>query len=242
MYVCCSQSLSSIRLFVAPWTGACQAPLSMEILQARILEWVAMPFSRGSAQPRDRNCVSQIPSTGRQVLYHQRHLGIPGLANDKKNCNQEFCYNFYCNYLPLLLGFLGGSVVKNPPANAEDAGDMGQIPGLGGFPGGENDYPLLYSCLENHMYRGDWWTTIHWVAESDTTEYVSQNMYYYYFHPLIMSVHCCSLYVINSRLISLIRLSKAECTEFQINTFSQSKVKTFIQSSFHVMANIEMIT
>ena len=33
---------------------ACQAPLSLEILQARILEWVAMPSSRGSSQPRDR--------------------------------------------------------------------------------------------------------------------------------------------------------------------------------------------
>jgi len=29
------------------------APLSMGILQARILEWIAMPFSRGSSQPRD---------------------------------------------------------------------------------------------------------------------------------------------------------------------------------------------
>ena len=36
------------------WTVACQAPLSMEILQARILEWVAMLSSRGSSQPRDR--------------------------------------------------------------------------------------------------------------------------------------------------------------------------------------------
>ena len=37
-----------------PWTVAHQAPLSMGILQARILEWVAFPFSRGSSQPRDR--------------------------------------------------------------------------------------------------------------------------------------------------------------------------------------------
>ena len=36
-----------------PWTLACQAPLSMRILQARILEWVAMPSSRGSSQPND---------------------------------------------------------------------------------------------------------------------------------------------------------------------------------------------
>ena len=34
----CSQSLSRVRLFATPWTAACQAPLSMSILQARILE------------------------------------------------------------------------------------------------------------------------------------------------------------------------------------------------------------
>ena len=39
---------------VAPWTVACQAPLSMGILQARILEWVAMCFSRGYSQHMDR--------------------------------------------------------------------------------------------------------------------------------------------------------------------------------------------
>ena len=36
-----------------PWTVSLQAPLSMGILQARILEWVAMPSSRRSSQPRD---------------------------------------------------------------------------------------------------------------------------------------------------------------------------------------------
>ena len=43
-----------------PWTLACQAPLSMRILQARILEWVAMPSSRGSSQPNDRTEVCCI--------------------------------------------------------------------------------------------------------------------------------------------------------------------------------------
>ena len=43
-----------------PWTVACQAPLSMVILQARILEWVAMPSSRGSPQPRDRTQIFHI--------------------------------------------------------------------------------------------------------------------------------------------------------------------------------------
>ena len=47
-------------LFVTPWTVARQAPLSMGILQARILEWVAMLSSRGSARPRDQTQVSHI--------------------------------------------------------------------------------------------------------------------------------------------------------------------------------------
>ena len=51
--------VSHVRLFVTPWTVAYQAPLSMGILQARILEWVAMSSSR-SSQPRDRTQVSCI--------------------------------------------------------------------------------------------------------------------------------------------------------------------------------------
>jgi len=47
-------------LFVTPWTEAHQADLSKAILQARILEWVAIPFSRGSSQPRDWTQVSCI--------------------------------------------------------------------------------------------------------------------------------------------------------------------------------------
>ena len=40
------------------------------ILQARTLEWVAMPSSRGSSRPRDWTCVSHISCIGMQVLYH----------------------------------------------------------------------------------------------------------------------------------------------------------------------------
>ena len=47
------------------------------ILQARILEWVAMPSSRGSSPPSDRTHNSYISCIGRQVLYHQRQLGRP---------------------------------------------------------------------------------------------------------------------------------------------------------------------
>ena len=46
------------------------------------------------------------------------------------------------------LGFSGGSVVKNPPANAEDSGSIpGKLPGRG------NGYPFQRTCLENPMDR-----------------------------------------------------------------------------------------
>ena len=51
---------SRVRLCAPLWTVARQAPLSMGILQARILEWAAMPSSRVSSQPRDRTQVSHI--------------------------------------------------------------------------------------------------------------------------------------------------------------------------------------
>ena len=41
------------------------------ILQARILEWVAIFFSRASSQPRDRTCISYTPCTRRWILYHR---------------------------------------------------------------------------------------------------------------------------------------------------------------------------
>ena len=53
-------------------------------------------------------------------------------------------------------GFTGGTVVKNPPANAGDTTDAGSIPGTERFPGVGNGNPLQYSCLENSMNRGAW--------------------------------------------------------------------------------------
>ena len=58
------------------------------------------------------------------------------------------------------------SVVKNPTANA---GDAGSIPGLGKSPRGGHGNPFQYSCLENPMDRGAWrapWGR----KESDMTE------------------------------------------------------------------------
>ena len=62
----------------ALWTVARQAPLSVGILQARILEWVAMPSSRGSSRPRAQTCLLHC----RQSLYssatREAQLNIDG--------------------------------------------------------------------------------------------------------------------------------------------------------------------
>ena len=57
-------------------------------------------------------------------------------------------------------------MVKNPPANA---GDAGLIPGLGRSPGGGNGSPLQYSYLENPMDRGAWRATVHEDEEQSDT-------------------------------------------------------------------------
>ena len=67
-----------------------------------------------------------------------------------------------------VLGFLGDSVVKNPPANAEDTKDMSLILGSGRSLGVGNGNPLQYSCLENSMGSGAWQATVHGVAKSWT--------------------------------------------------------------------------
>ena len=72
--------------------------------------------------------------------------------------------HFHSEYL----GFPGGLVVKNLPANAGDARDTGLIPGSGRSPGEGNGNPLQYSCLENPMNRGAWQVTVRGVAKSLT--------------------------------------------------------------------------
>ena len=101
--VCVLSCLSHVWLFATLQTVACQVSLSMGfsrkeycsglacphpgdcsppgssvhgILQARILQWVAMPSSRGSSKPRDWTCISYISCIGREI-YYQYHIGSP---------------------------------------------------------------------------------------------------------------------------------------------------------------------
>ena len=62
---CLLTHFSPVQLFVTLWIAACQAPLSMGILQARMLEWVAMPSSRGSSWPKDQTFVSFVSCVDR---------------------------------------------------------------------------------------------------------------------------------------------------------------------------------
>ena len=57
---------------------------------------------------------------------------------------------------------------KESACNAEDAGNMGLIPGSGRCPGGGNGNPLQSSCLGNPTDRGAWWATVHGVTKSQT--------------------------------------------------------------------------
>ena len=67
-----------------------------------------------------------------------------------------------------LVGLCGGSVIKNPPATAEDAGDTSLIPRPGRSRGGGHSNPLQHSCLEKPMDRGAWRAIVHRVAKRQT--------------------------------------------------------------------------
>ena len=98
------------------------------ILQARILEWVAVSFSRGS---------SLISCMGRQILYHWATCKAPVLYTSLSK-------KFTC----MLISFPYSSVGKESSCNV---GDLGSIPGLGRSPGEGKGYLLQYSGLENSM-------------------------------------------------------------------------------------------
>ena len=64
------------------------------------------------------------------------------------NCHTAMHTSYAAGCHPIQV-FQVALVVKNLPANAGDAGDMGSPPGLGRSPGGRHENPLQYSCLQN---------------------------------------------------------------------------------------------
>ena len=70
------------------------------IFQARVLEWVAMSFSRGSSQPRDQTHIASVSYTDRQILYHKRHLGSPTLGRKLHLISDRFSL-FPVHFFPI---------------------------------------------------------------------------------------------------------------------------------------------
>ena len=100
--------------------------------------------------------------------------GLP-IYHQLLECTQtQIIYNIYLSlsiiYLSIIiyLGFPGGSVIKNLPVNAEDAGDTGSIPGSERSPGGAIATHSSIFCLGNSVDRGAWRATVHGVVKSQT--------------------------------------------------------------------------
>ena len=88
----------------ASWTTARQAPLSMEILQARILEPVAISSSRGSSQPKDRTQVSCIVggfftdrATRKAQQQNEHTLSIQLISSGQSLSHVQLCDPMDCS-------------------------------------------------------------------------------------------------------------------------------------------------
>ena len=105
--VCMPSCFSHVQLFATLWTVAHQAPLSMEILQARILESVAMPSFGGSSWPRDWTHVSYGSHTAGRFLPAEPP-GKPLFYNGNvhvgwfKNCTIASWLFLFCLCIPSL--------------------------------------------------------------------------------------------------------------------------------------------
>ena len=105
----------------------------------------------------------QEANTGGEAGFRDKHKKewIPSYKiNDSWENNTQ--HKNIVNITIIILGFPGGSVVKNLPANA---GDAGLIPGSGNSLGGGNGNPLHCSCLGNPMDRRTWWALVCGVAK-----------------------------------------------------------------------------
>ena len=125
MFIPCACTLSHVRLFCDSMDCSPLGSSVHGILQARILEWIAIPFSKGSSWLRD-------PPGKPMHAYMLTHI----------------CMYIYVYYMHIIYtwGFPGSSDSKEFTCNT---GDLGSMPGLGRSPGGGQGNPLQYIHLEN---------------------------------------------------------------------------------------------
>ena len=117
------------------------------IFQVRILECIAISSSREFSRPRDWTHVSCTSCIGKQILYHCTTWEAPQTHNKLNMASQAAQWqriHSQCRRHKRL-GFHSWSRRS---------------------PGGGNDCPLQYSCLENSMDREAWWAIVHGITRS----------------------------------------------------------------------------
>ena len=90
-----AKSLQSCLTLCDPMGCSLPGSFVHGILQARILEWVAISSFKGSSQPRDGTLVSYISCISRQVLYHKPHPGKPLLKLTPSKLGKFSYFPFY---------------------------------------------------------------------------------------------------------------------------------------------------
>ena len=120
-------------------------------------------YERGHHVPRKKQMSVEFFGTLSRGCYH---LSVRPWVSRITLWAPKFLSQQWEVQATFLISF--GSVIKNPPANMGDRGDVGLIPGLIRSPAGGNDNPLQYSCLENSVDTGAWCTIIHGVSKSQT--------------------------------------------------------------------------
>ena len=134
------------------------------ILQAKVLEWDAMPSSRGSSQPRDRTHVcyihlhwqagsSPLAPPGKPIMLSIRMLKLRLLKM------------LILQLIAINTGFPGDSDSKQSTCNA---GDLGSIPGLGRSLGEGMAVHSSILAWRIPVDRRAWWATVHGVTKSQT--------------------------------------------------------------------------
>ena len=136
-------SLNRVRLFVTPWTTACQAVL---------------PITNSWSLLKRISIESVMPSN--HLILCCPLLLLPSIFPSIYSCT--FWLWIWLFWVPGINVWLSG---KEPAWNA---GDSSSIPRLGSSPGEGIGSPLQYSCLGNPMDRGAWWATVHGVTKIQT--------------------------------------------------------------------------
>ena len=140
------QSLNGVWLFVTPWTAACQASLSFMVSQS-LLKFMSIESMMLSNHLILCCPLLLLPS----IFPIIRVFSVHYITIQKQI--------WYWHNLRMAL------VVKNLPENAGYIRDAGSATGSERFPGEGHSNSLQYSCLENPMDRGTWWSTVHGVTK-----------------------------------------------------------------------------